>query len=115
MARFVIVVVAAAVFNALAPSAFAEPLDKFSGNWLCAMCGTMNRSPEILLSHVSVSIVADGLRLNCRNNFGEASEGRILSERSLTCFGMTGVLSENGESIRWDKGREWSRDHTQAF
>jgi hypothetical protein len=63
----------------------------------------------------SASIIVNGENAVCKNELGEISEGRLLTQRMVRCFGMAGQLSDNYEAIQWGNGSIWIRDHRQTF
>ena len=51
----------------------------------------------------------DGAAAICMNEFGGLYRGRVLSEKSISCFNKTGVLAADGVTLRWSDGVVWKR------
>ena len=77
------------------------------GRWMCdKFCFVWDRGS---------SITIDGEYAVCTNDRGDISKGRLLTNRSVRCFGLVGQLADDKESIQWSNGDIWRRDHRRSF
>ncbi|WP_018265772.1 hypothetical protein [Methylosinus sp. LW4] len=79
----------------------------FAGAWRC------DRLCKVFDAGSSITIV--GGAAECRDETGELSKGRLTSDRTIHCFGADGLVSADGEIIRWTNGSVWRRDHRTVF
>jgi len=83
------------------PPASAQSPASLSGDYVCTYgCRLTDANP---------SVAIDGVAANCMNEFGGLYRGRVLSEKSISCFNKTGVLAADGVSLRWSDGVVWKR------
>jgi hypothetical protein len=86
------------IFLACAPLARARDL---SGDYVCSYgCRLTDANP---------SVAIDGETADCTNELGGIFHGRRLTETSIACFNKTGVLAEDGVTLRWSDGVVWKR------
>jgi len=84
-----------------------QALAEIAGRWRCdRFCRMWD---------TGASIAIDGDRAACTNEVNEVSEGRLLTGRSVRCFGIVGQLADDNDSIQWSDGNLWRRDHRTAF
>ncbi len=84
----------------LTPASAQSPAS-LSGDYVCTYgCRLTDANP---------SVAIDGAAANCINEFGGLYRGRVLSEKSISCFNKTGVLAADGVSLRWSDGVVWKR------
>lgn len=94
------------VLALLTKSQAQEPAE-IAGPWMCdKFCSVWDSG---------ASITIDGEYAICRNERGDLSKGRLLTNRSVRCFGIVGKLADDNESIQWSNGNIWRRDHRQTF
>ena len=62
-----------------------------------------------LLTDAPPSVAIDGDIAHCMNEFGGTYTGTRLTDRSISCFNKTGILSTDGLSILWSNGAVWTR------
>jgi hypothetical protein len=97
MIRFVFLV----LFTKSLASALAQNEPPLSGDYVCAYgCRLTDANP---------SIAIDGDTADCINGLGGIFHGRVLSKTSISCFNKTGVLSNDGVTLRWSDGVIWKR------
>ncbi len=72
-----------------------------AGEYLCASGCRLTDAPP--------SIEIDGSTAHCMNEFGGTYVGKLLTERSVSCFNKTGILSDDGTTILWSNGAIWKR------
>jgi hypothetical protein len=85
----------------------AQESVEIAGRWRC------DRICRIWDTGASITI--EGKQAVCTNELGDASEGQLLTNRSVRCFGLVGQLTDDNESIQWSNGNIWRRDHRTSF
>ena len=81
--------------------ALAASTSPIAGDYVC--------SSGCLLTDAPPSVAIDGDIAHCMNEFGGTFTGKRLTDRSISCFNRTGVLSRDGRSILWSNGAVWTR------
>jgi len=73
-------------------TSYAQDRAEISGQWSCdRFC---------LIWDSGASIVVDGEYAVCANERGNVCKGRLLTNRSVRCFGIVGQLADDNESIQ---------------
>ena len=72
-----------------------------AGDYLCASGCRLTDAPP------SVEII--GQEAHCMSELGGIYYGRLLTDRSVSCFNKTGALSDDGTRILWSDGAIWKR------
>ena len=79
-------------------AAAASPLD---GEYVCAYgCRASDANP---------TLAVHGDAVDCMNEFGGVFRGKLLSRTSLACLRQTGVLGNDGITLKWTNGVIWKR------
>jgi hypothetical protein len=86
---------------ALWAPALAQSAGALSGDYVCTYGCRLTDAPP--------SIAIDGDKANCTNEYGGLFHGRLLTDRSLSCFNKIGRLLEDGKTIEWADGVVWRR------
>lgn len=85
----------------------AQESVEIAGRWRC------DRFCRIWDTGASITI--DGKHALCTNELGDVSKGQLLTDRSVSCFGIVGQLTDDNETIHWSNGNIWRRDHRTSF
>ena len=90
-----------AVTFAIGTTAHAAGPPPIAGDYQCVSdCRPSDAPPNIEV---------DGSVARCRSELGGLYTGRLLTERSVACFGKTGMLSDDGTMLLWSNGGVWKR------
>jgi len=80
---------------------------EIAGRWRCdRLCRIWD---------TGASITTDGKQAVCTDELGDVSRGQLLTDRSVSCFGIVGQLTDDNETIYWSDGNIWRRDHRTSF
>ena len=94
------------VLASLTKAQAQEPAE-IRGTWFCHNFCSVWDSPS--------TITIDGEYAVCKNERGDLSKGRLLTKRSVSCFGLVGKLADDNKSIEWSDGNIWRRRNVVAF
>jgi hypothetical protein len=81
--------------------ALAQSAEAISGDYVCTYGCRLTDAPP--------TIAIDGDTATCTNEYGGLFRGRLLTDRSLSCFNKVGKLLEDGKTIQWEDGVIWRR------
>jgi hypothetical protein len=85
----------------------AQERPEIAGRWMCdRLCAIWD---------TGASITIDGKEAICQDERGDVSRGRLLTNRSVRCFGIVGQLTDDSNAIEWTNGHIWRRDRRIAF
>lgn len=72
-----------------------------AGDYVCKADCSFSDAPP--------SIEVEGSSAQCRSELGGVFDGKVLNDRSVSCFNRTGTLSEDGTTLVWSNGGVWQR------
>ena len=99
--KAIIGVIAALVCAADGGPARSADKPPIEGNYLCVSDCRLTDAPP--------SIEIEGSTALCRSELGGIYTGRLLTDRSVSCFNTTGTLSDDGTQVLWSNGAVWKR------
>lgn len=69
--------------------------------------GTYECRGECKNQNGTASIVESGSSVTCTRGDGSVARGSFTSERSVMCWGLNGLISEDNKVIDWGNGSRW--------